>query len=165
MKLALQNVSGDRFALTEEILEQGFAASRESPRKRMILPLHRTQDAVVQRMLNFFQPGTIVTPHAHPQPGQIETVHVLRGALGFILFEENGEIRETRQLLAGGVGLIDIEPGVWHGMVCLEPDSVILEIKKGPYDATTDKIFPTWAPAEDSEQAPAYLRMLESLFE
>ncbi|MFT5470915.1 MAG: cupin fold WbuC family metalloprotein [Verrucomicrobiales bacterium] len=164
MKLAFENASGNCFSLTDEILNQGFKASRESPRKRIILPLHRTQDSPVQRMLNFFQPDTFVQPHVHPQPGQIETVHVLSGSIGFVLFEADGKIRKTQQLLAGGLGPIDIEPGVWHGMVCLTPDTSILEIKKGPYDAATDKVFATWAPTENSSDAPAYLRELEKLF-
>lgn len=164
MKLALTNVEGDRFALTEETLQEGFGASAASPRKRMILPLHRTQDAAVQRMLNFFQPGTYVQPHVHPGLGQIETVQVLRGAIGFILFRPDGEVDEIVQLQEGGLGLIDIEPGLWHGMVCLAPDTVVLEIKKGPYDATTDKTFADWAPAEGDDGAEEYLARMISLF-
>ena len=164
MKLAFDNVDVESFRLNEKILEQGFSASRESMRKRMILPLHRTQESPVQRMLNFFQPGTFVQPHAHPLPGQTETIHVIRGAIGFILFEPDGKIRETRQLLANGVGLIDIEPGIWHGMVCLEPDTVVLEIKKGPYDAATDKIFAGWAPSEGDDGVESYLEKMEALF-
>ena len=164
MKLAFDNVSGESFTLSERILVQGYAASRESSRKRMILPLHRTQDSPVERMLNFFQPGTFVQPHTHPLPGMTETIHVIRGAIGFILFEPDGKIRETQKLLANGVGLIDIEPGTWHGMVCLEPDTVILEIKKGPYDGATDKTFAKWAPSEGDAEAESYLEKMKALF-
>ncbi len=162
--LAFSNVTGGCFALNEDLLAQGFQGSRESPRKRIILPLHRRQEDVVQRMLNFFQPGTYVQPHIHPEVGQSETVFVLRGCLGFIVFEADGEIRETHQLRSDGTGLIDIEPGLWHGMVCLEPDSVILETKKGPYDAASDKSFAKWAPAEGEPDCEAFRQKMESLF-
>lgn len=162
--LAFPNVTGPSFRLTEEILAQGFAGSRESPRRRIILPLHRTQDAAVQRMLNFFQPGTYVRPHVHPRPGQCELVQVLQGRLGFLLFAEDGTLTGTADLEAGAHGLIDIEPGQWHGMVCLAPDTVIVEIKMGPYSAATDKTFAPWAPEEGAPDAGGEIEKWEALF-
>ncbi len=159
------NVEGDRFVLTEEILETGFRESSASPRKRIILPLHRSQGATVQRMLNFFQPGTYVQPHRHPEAGAIETVHVLRGCLGFVLFEADGAVRSIHRLEEGGCGLIDIEPGVWHAMVVLVSNTVILEIKQGPYDASADNTFAAGAPAEGEDGTDVLVAQLESLFD
>ncbi len=59
--------------------------------------------------------------------------------------------------------MIDIETRVWHGVLALAADTVILEIKRGPYD-DRDKVFADWAPEEDSEEAPAYLNWLVNLF-
>jgi cupin fold WbuC family metalloprotein len=162
---ALSNITGDCFALSEEILAVGFRESAASPRKRMILPLHRTQDATVQRMLNFFQPGTYIQPHQHPEKGAIETVQVLRGCLGFVLFEEDGAVRSIHRLEAGGCGLIDIEPGVWHGMIALETNTAVLEIKQGPYDAKTDKKFASWAPGERVDGVEESVARFERLFD
>ncbi|MEZ5329146.1 MAG: WbuC family cupin fold metalloprotein [Verrucomicrobiales bacterium] len=161
---ALPNVTGDHFELTDAILQTGFRESAASARRRIILPLHRTQAATVQRMLNFFQPGTYVCPHQHPEDGAIETICVLSGVLGFLLFEADGSVRSTHRLSAGPLGLIDIEPGVWHGMVALSPDTAILEIKQGPYDASADKSFASWAPPENDPGVPEYLTALEALF-
>tara|TARA_R110002096_G_scaffold16106_39_gene55279 strand:+ start:2730 stop:3224 length:495 start_codon:yes stop_codon:yes gene_type:complete len=162
--LAFPNVTEDSFVLDGKILAQGFEKSRDSPRKRIILPLHRTQDAPVQRMLNFFQPGTYVQPHVHPLEGQIETVHVLRGRIGFVIFEPDGKVKKVHELLGDGTGLIDIQNGVWHGMVCLAPNSVILEVKKGPYDPANDKTFAEWAPPEGDSNCEAYHQSLKQLF-
>jgi cupin fold WbuC family metalloprotein len=161
--LAFPNVAGPVFRLSAEHLTEGFAASRRSPRLRMILPLHRTQDAAVQRMLNFFQPGTYVRPHVHPAAGQSELVHVLEGRLGFLLFAASGELTGWEDLSAGE--MVDIEPGQWHGMVCLAPDTVILEIKKGPYSAATDKEFALWAPEEGANGAAERESEWASLFQ
>ncbi len=162
---ALPPVSGDVFHLSEELLGLGIAAAHNSPRRRIILPIHRNQDALVQRMFNFMLPGTYVQPHLHPREGAIETMMVLRGALGFVLFDEQGNIVNHWQLEAGTPSaLLDIEPKLWHGMVILEPDTVILEIKRGPYDAEHDKIFATWAPAEGDDDATTYREKLETLF-
>jgi cupin fold WbuC family metalloprotein len=164
-KTALPAVSGDVFSLTDELIEEGLTAARESPRKRIIQPIHRTQEAIVQRMLNFMLPGTYLRPHLHPREEASETVQVLRGELGFIIFEEDSSVRELHRLSAGSGGLIDIEPEVWHGLVVLAPDTVILEIKRGPYDLKRDKIFADWAPAEEDPEAASYRESLERLFD
>ena len=163
---ALPPVTGDVFHLSEDLLNAGLTAAHNSPRRRIILPIHRHQDALVQRMFNFMLPGTYVQPHLHPREGAIETMMVLRGALGFVLFDQAGNICDHWRLTAGSPSaLLDIEPNLWHGMVILEPDTVILEIKRGPYDAEHDKIFADWAPAEDAADAAAYREKLELLFE
>lgn len=148
MPFAFPNVSGDVFTLDDTTLHTGCAEAAASPRLRIILPLHRTQDALVQRMINFLQPGTYIQPHLHPLPCASETIHVLRGALGFVIFHADGSIKSVHHLCADGLGFIDIEPNVWHGFVVLQPDTVIIEIKCGPYDPAHDKVFAPWAPAE-----------------
>jgi len=163
---ALPPVTGDVFHLSEGLLAQGIAAAHNSPRRRIILPIHRDQNALVQRMFNFMLPGTYVQPHLHPREGAIETMMVLRGALGFVLFDDRGNVVKHWRLTAGTpTALLDIEPNLWHGMVILEPDTVILEIKRGPYDAERDKIFADWAPAEGANGTTAYRERLEALFE
>jgi len=161
MKLAMSNPSGPVFELTPALCEEGLAESRRSPRRRMLLPIHREGEDLVQRMINFMQPGTYIQAHQHPRDWASETILVMSGVLGFITFDEEGKVLTVSRL---GVGdLIDIEARVWHGVLALAPDTVILEIKRGPYD-DTDKVFAEWAPAENTAEAPAYLTWLLSLF-
>lgn len=157
MPFAFPNVTGPVFTLTSALLDQGCAAAAASARQRIILPLHRDQGALVQRMLNFMQPTTYIQPHLHPMPYASETIHVLRGAIGFLVFDAEGNITERYHLRADGLGFIDIEPNVWHGFVVLEPDTAIIEIKRGPYDALHDKVFAAWAPAEGDAAAASAL--------
>lgn len=165
MKTALPEVTGDVFSLDRALLAEGLAAARQSPRRRIIQPLHRSSDAWVQRMLNFMLPGTYLRPHLHPRDHATETIQVLQGALGFILFDEDGNVLETCRLSTEpGRGLIDIEARVWHGMVVLEPDTVILEVKRGPYDPERDKVFAEWAPAEGEPECDAFRERWEALF-
>jgi len=163
MKLAFPNVSGEIFALDADLLRRGIEASRESPRRRMILPIHRRQDDPVQRLLNFLQPGTYLRPHAHLQNGASETIFVMQGAIGFVSMNENGSSPRPVRLVSGG--LLDIIPGVWHTLLALESDTVILEIKRGPYSAEEDKVFAPWAPPEGHPSAPAFLARYRALFE
>jgi hypothetical protein len=50
-------------------------------------------------------------------------------------------------------------------MVCLAPDTAIVEIKKGPYDAAADKFFASWAPEEGIEDAVKREREWADLFQ
>ena len=162
---ALPNTAGPVFTLSESILSSGCQAAAASPRKRIIQPLHRHQDALVQRMLNFMQPGSYLQPHLHPLLCASETIHVLRGAIGFLIFDAAGVVQSQHLLRADGLGLIDIEPDVWHGFVILEPDTVILEIKRGPYDGAHDKEFAPWAPTEGEAGTEAAMAGWTALFE
>ncbi|MEM7600307.1 MAG: WbuC family cupin fold metalloprotein [Verrucomicrobiota bacterium] len=161
MILALENPTEPIFELTSEVIRDGLAASHESPRRRMLFPIHRRAEDIVQRMVNFLQPGTYIQPHHHPRDYASETILVMQGEMGFVIFDEQGAVESVHRLGPGQ--LIDIEARVWHGVLALAPDTVILEIKRGPY-GDSDKIFAEWAPAENSEGMTDYQSELESLF-
>ena len=144
---ALEPLNGAVVQVTPEVLERGREASRRSPRRRMMVPIQRAEDAPVQRLLNFMQPGTYVQPHRHREPGACETLSLLGGKLEVLHFSPRGDII-SRFLLTSECPVVDLEPDVWHGMRVLESDTVVLEIKKGPYDPATDKDFASWAPSE-----------------
>ena len=150
---AFPNATGLVFTLTQEQIDRGCRAAAESPRKRIILPVHRRQSDPMQRVINFLQPGTYVRPHHHPRPGQVEFIHVLQGRMGILIFDPRGQIEAVHDLSAGPLGVIDLEEGIWHSLVCLEPNTVITEAKMGPYDPQNDKFFAEWAPAESDPAA------------
>ncbi len=161
MKLALSNPQGPVFELTPALREEGLRESRLSPRGRMLLPIHRGQDDLVQRMVNFLQPQSYVRAHVHPRPWASETLFVISGCLGFLTFDEQGKTLSVHRLEAGD--LIDIEAGVWHGVLALAEDTILLEIKRGPFDVE-DKVFAAWAPEEFSAEAAAHLDWLRGHF-
>jgi len=162
-KTAFQNPSGDLFNLSEEQIKTGLTASRKSSRKRMILPIHRKQDAEVQRLINFLQPGTYIRPHLHPLPHATESIVVLRGVIRFFTLDDDGSILSDQLLTSVQIpSVIDIEPLVWHTFIVLEPDTIIFECKRGPYSAETDKEFAEWAPREGDAEAERYMEKLNS---
>ncbi len=147
--LAFSNAQGPWFGLSEIDVLRGLEASRNSPRKRFILPIHRTQNATVQRMMNFLQPGTYIRPHKHSRPGAIETIVVLSGHIHIFIYSDKGEIIHQCVLKAGTPNcLIDIEDNVWHSFDVISPDTIIFECKMGPYDAVLDKTFAPWSDPE-----------------
>ena len=164
--LTVSRAVGPVFALDSARIERGVMAAKASPRRRIIMQLHRSDTEGVQRMLNFMQKGSYARPHCHPAPENIETLAVLKGSVGFLVFDTNGSVLSAHRLDAGNPAscLVDIERGVWHTLVPLADDTVILEIKRGPYCAETDKTFAEWAPVEGAADALEYLGQLERHF-
>lgn len=158
MQKAFSNPSGRQFFLEKELIDKGLKASRESERLRMILPLHRTQNAEVQRIINFLQPGTYIRPHQHPLPHATESIVLLSGTIRFFTFDDNGNTETKRILTSKPIpGIVDIEPGVWHSFLVLEEDTILFECKKGPYNVETDKVFADWAPQEGAPDAEMWM--------
>lgn len=155
--MALPPPDGPLTAIGEELLAGGKAASRKSPRGRIIQPLHKQGGDLLQRMLNTLQPGSYIRPHRHA-PGRGESIVVLSGTLLYLTFTEEGAVDVVLRLKAGAPEFgVDTEGGIWHCFMALEPDTVLFEVKPGPYDAKADKEFAPWAPEEYSPESAAYL--------
>jgi len=162
---ALSAPTGSLCWLTKDLLEGAITTSQSSPRRRMMQPLHRSQSATLHRMFNAVQPDSYVPPHRHLDPPKAEAWVILRGAVAFFTFDDQGAISECLEVRAGGdVFGVDLEPGVYHTFFALEPDTVVYEVKDGPYAPTTDKAFPAWAPLEDTPEASGYLTWLKAEF-
>jgi len=164
-KLALENFTGEVFRLNEELIRYGCKAAEQSRRKRIMFPVQRSQDDEVQRLINFLQPGSYIRPHKHPGKHASETVIVHQGAIYFHVFDEAGKMVDHFLVKAGTTQcMVDIVPGVWHNFIILEKDTVVIEFKKGPYDAQMDKTFAAWAPEVDTEAAATLLKSWMSTF-
>jgi len=156
---------GDLTVIDEALVERAVERSRTSRRRRIIQPFHRTADDTLHRMLNAVQPDSYIRPHRHLDPPKAEAWVILRGALVFFTFEDDGRVRDCLRLGAPGDPLgVDLEPGVYHAFVALEPDTVIFEVKPGPWTAATDKAFAPWAPEEGDPAAAAYMGRLLAIY-
>ena len=59
-----------------------------------------------------------------------------------------------------------IEAGVWLGLVVLEDDTVLFEVKQGPYAPITPDNLAPWTPAVDDKlRVEAFIKELEQSFE
>lgn len=140
------------------------ACARINKRGREIHIFHRDHDSLMHRMLNAMQPGSYVPPHRHLATGKAESVVLLRGSVGFVPFLDDGEPDEDEMIVLSrmrGVLAFDCRPHVWHTFFALEPDTVVFEVKKGPFDASKDKEYAPWAPDEDDPQAGEYMAAIE----
>lgn len=148
----------------ENLIRQAVEGSRLSPRKRMILPFHKGPEAPMHRMLNALQPYSYIQPHRHSHPPKAESVIVLQGAILCFLFSSRGQVEEVHTLTAGSDNFgVDSEPGVFHTFLALTEDTVLFEVKPGPYKQSSDKDFASWAPAEGTPETQVYMDYLYSL--
>lgn len=134
-----------------------------SPRLRQHGNIHLEYDDPCQRLFNAIEPESYIRPHCHG----VETLFVVQGLMALVLFSEEGGIEQIQRLAPQSrasrkdeaVGA-EIPSGRWHTVVSLESDSVLLEVKAGPFNPNAPKIFAPWAPAEGSAEVVDYLKNL-----
>jgi len=141
-----------------KILENLSLKAKETPRKRINLNYHSGDSDLLQRFLNAMEPSTYVRPHKHDNPDKREIFIVLRGTIAIVIFDDNGKITDYAMMnRKNGAYGVEIPSKTWHTLVSLEENSVLYEVKDGPYDVNTDKQFADWAPEENSDKAQKYL--------
>jgi cupin fold WbuC family metalloprotein len=153
--------------ISEKLFEAVAQQASQSPRLRKNHNFHAESD-LVQRFLNVLQPGTYVRPHRHcrQQPGSgFECFLVLQGAIGVLLFNEQGEVvRHERLEATGGLRGIQLQEGHYHSLLALAPDSVMFELKQGPYEPLKDKDFLMQFPLEGTPESMAQERQWRAIF-
>ena len=137
--------------------------AENSKRRRANTNLHRDASSLVQRLFISMMPDSYVRPHKHTQAHKWECFLVVSGQLDFLLFDDNGVLTDRVTLSAEGECRgIEIPPGQWHATVCREP-VVFFEVKQGPYEVESDKVFADWAPEEADVNVPVFLEALKNL--
>jgi cupin fold WbuC family metalloprotein len=141
--------------------------ARVNARRREIHIFHTGDEDSLQRMLNALQPGSYVAPHRHLAVPRAEPLVLLQGSIGFVPFLDDGTPDEEHFVYIAReneVLGVDCRAGVWHTFFALEPDSVVFEVKAGPFDPTVGKECASWAPQESERGARRYLAQLEDSF-
>ncbi len=150
--------------IDDDLVTRKCADAEANFRHREIHYFHTGDSDTLHRMLNIMQPGSYIRPHRHYDPPKGESIFILRGLLGVVLFGLDGSVADDDYVLLDarrGVYGVDIRAEAWHTIMALSPDTVIFEAKPGPYVRATDKGWPDWAPAPDAPEAPAYCMDLE----
>lgn len=153
--------------LDQDLFDAVAAAASVAPRRRLNHNLHAAPD-LVQRFLNVLQPGTYVRPHRHQRdiPGAgFECFLVLQGAIGLLLFDDAGNVIGRERLdSAGPLKGIELAQGTFHALVALSPDTVMFELKQGPYQPAADKDFLAGFPLEGTAEASRQELQWRALF-
>lgn len=127
--------------IDDKLLNKVSEEAKASPRLRMNYNLHESLDDKVQRLFNAMESGTVIPIQRHRDTA--ETMIVLRGMLKITIYDDDKNIVEQCVLnpLDGKYGY-HIPQGLWHGVKVLAPNTVMFEVKEGPYaPLTSDDIL------------------------
>lgn len=113
------------------ILDDLTAQAKASPRLRMAYDLRNTPEDNSQRMLNAVEPGSVPPIHRHPKTSA--TVVCIRGHFEEYLYDDNGVLTVTIDMVPGG-NVLNIPAGVWHNLRSLESGTILMETKDGKWE-------------------------------
>ena len=148
--------------LNQTFLDRLSAEAAATARRRKNFNLHEGDNAVCHRFFNALYAATYVQPHRHADPAKAESIVLLRGRMGVIEFDDQGEVIFSAAVKPGAV--VDVPANTWHTWVALEDDTIFFEAKAGPYLPLTPAEKAPFAPPEGDPRAPEYLVRLKSLF-
>lgn len=148
------------------LMDSVAVEARLSPRLRKNYNFHHSEDEPVNRLINVMHRGTYLPVHRHSRPDRSESCIVLRGRVGVTFYDDEGNLTDSR-LVGPSCDCVgyDIDAGVWHGLVVLEDDTVLFEVKQGPYAPISVDNIAWWSPAADDTSAvKRFVEELENHF-
>ncbi len=148
-----------------EYLDSLSAKAKCNPRKRQHDNIHQSYQEASQRLFNAIEPSSYIRPHRHAIDPRDELLVAVRGLMGLISFNEEGNVMRSLRFgsksqdnsLAFGV---EVPANTWHTVIALEPGCILLEVKAGPFNPSHPKELAPWAPEEGSASAQQYLNRL-----
>ena len=117
--------------IDEKLLNRVSAEAKASPRLRMNYNFHEDLSDKCQRLLNALEPETVMPIYHHKVD---EMFVILRGRINVTIHNDDGEVIQSVELSpSNGNYAVNIKAGEWHSLTCEEPNTVIMEVKEGPY--------------------------------
>jgi cupin fold WbuC family metalloprotein len=138
--------------ITQRQLTQLVEEAAASARRRSHILLHADHQDQVQRLLIALEPDSYVRPHLHSE--QWEMIVLLRGRLDLLIFDREAKLAQ-RLAMSAASPVVQIPRGTWHGGVALQSQTMVLEVKPGPYRPNE---FAAWGPEEGDAASGAFVR-------
>lgn len=148
-----------------DYLNELTAQAQDNLRKRQHRNIHESYADPCQRLFNAIEPSSYIRPHRHATDPRDELLIAIRGLMALVTFDEKGNVTGVLRFGADGkeegvaVGA-EVPTDTWHTVIALEPGSVLLEVKAGPFDPNQPKDLAPWAPDEGAQSAKQYLAKL-----
>ena len=143
--------------------------SKKSNNYRQHHNVHRSYQEPCQRLFNAIGMESYIRPHRHLLDPKTECLIAVQGMMVLIVFDDEGEVVETvrfgtekykNKTLCVGV---EVSPESWHTVISLVSESILFEVKTGPFEPSLAKEGAPWAPEEMSVEADKYLAALHNL--
>ena len=118
--------------INTELIDTISTNAKVNPRLRMNFNIHKSLEDSVHKLLNAMEPGTVIPIHRHKLSE--ECCVILRGRILLKFYNDDGGLRESIELdSTKGNYAVNIDAGEWHSLEVLESNTVIFEVKEGPY--------------------------------
>lgn len=152
--------------INKDDLESLSRIASTNKRLRQHVNLHNNFKENCQKLINAIQPDSYIQPHRHFSDPKTELLSVIKGEFAVVFFSNIGDVIDIYFLHENGTRknsckIIEIESTEWHTVIALKPDSILLEIKAGPFDPHQAKDFAIWAPNEDTTEMKDYFEDLK----
>jgi len=140
--------------ISKELISSVSNTAKINQRLRQHYNFHHNYQETLQRLLNACEPESYFRPHNHSDSNILEILLLVRGAILIVIFDDDGKIIDHLELSeqSGHFGA-EILAHEWHCTIALEPGSVMYEIKQGPFNEKTPKVFAPWSTPENSVDA------------
>lgn len=138
-------------------------------RKRIHLNIHKNFIEPSQKLFNAINHDSYIRPHKHLD-NKKEFLIALSGLLTVLIFDDDGVVVESKDITPydshsenSSCFAVSIAPNTWHTVVSNKENSILLEIKDGPFDPNDAKVFSDWSPSEQSKMSKSYLKKLKKI--
>lgn len=134
----------------KELMNRLSEEAKNARRKRTHFNLHESLEDSIHRLCIAAEPGTYMRAHRHSD--KWELMIILRGAMTLLTFDDEGIVKERVELNSeNGSKCYELPVGIWHVFNVSQPDTVMMEVKSGPYIPIPEEDSAKWAPAEGEE--------------
>lgn len=154
-------------AFDSKYLDELIGQAKYSPRLRQHRNIHQSYQDACQRLFNAIEPDSYIRPHRHLSDPKCELLITVQGSLALVTFDDIGGILNVLRMGSGHTGSAvtigaEVPAETWHTVISLEPESILLEVKAGPFNPDAAKDYAPWAPVEGSKESMTYLNEILS---
>ena len=143
--------------INQEFMDKLSEKAKASERGRAHFNLHKSLDEDIHRLCMGAEPGTYIRPHRHLACDKWELFIILRGKIVVLIFADDGTLLKRVEMAAGGDNCaIEIPADSWHAFSSLQSDSIVMEVKHGPYEPPVEEDWLPGTPAEGEAGAKEF---------
>ena len=144
-----------------EIVELKSMA-QQSTRSRHAKILH-SPGAYENKVINAMLSTSYMQPHLHPGVEKVEKIHLVKGELCVMFFDNDGHLTKRHLLTESGLRLVEVPAYQFHTYIVLSDFALTYETMDGVYDPKNWKEMASWAPTEEDKYSASYLEQLKRL--
>ncbi len=126
---------------SSEFLDALTIEAEQSNRLRHHKNIHQDYNEPCQRLFNAIGIDSYIRPHRHSIDSKDECLIAVRGRMALLVFDDIGQVTQVIRFDAETVGAetpisvgVNLSAGVWHTVIAEVSDSILFEVKSGPFN-------------------------------